>query len=100
MPSKAPTSIGGRRAASPTRRASTPASSREDGVGLVEVVVTCMLLVVVLALVVPSFGPARTRSDEVRARAIAAQLADGIRQFQRDHGGRTPGHPGTQDWNE
>ncbi len=71
---------------------------REAALGLVEVIIVLLIIAIIGAIAVMSTGSAKANGTAHVARATARTLAEAIEQFSRDHGGRLPGAPGTDDW--
>jgi type II secretory pathway pseudopilin PulG len=90
------------RTSQPTRASRTrphpTLARREAGVGVLEIVVVLLIIGVLIGVGTMSMRGTQTRSNTAKARSVAIQLGEAIQQFQRDHGGRPPGQPGTVDW--
>jgi type II secretory pathway pseudopilin PulG len=65
---------------------------------MVEVIVVLVIIGVMVGIATLSLRGSHARSNSSQARSVAQQLGESIQQFQRDHGGRPPGTPGTADW--
>lgn len=62
----------------------------EHGITMIEVVVTMVIIGIMAAIMVPSFGAARTIPADRLAQSVAHSLSEAVIAFQRDHEGRVP----------
>lgn len=74
------------------------ARQREHAVTMVELIVVVLIVAVIVFAGLAALGGSKDTAQLSRARSAAVQLGEAVQQFQRDHGGRPPGQPGTADW--
>jgi Tfp pilus assembly protein PilE len=72
--------------------------AHERGIGVIEVVIVMLLIAMIGGIAVQSLRGTKRSTASTKGRTLALSLSEGIEQFQRDHGGRLPGDPGTADW--
>lgn len=79
-------------------RADATHARAEAGFSLLEIIVVLVIIGIMLAVGFASMRGSHARANSAKAKSVAIQLGEAIQQFQRDHGGRPPGQPGTVDW--
>jgi prepilin-type N-terminal cleavage/methylation domain-containing protein len=84
--------------ADPTRE--SPESAGERAFTLVEVLVVLAIIAVLMSIIVPRFGSAKTSANGANLRAAAQSYAEAVDAFALDHAGRVPviGGATSTDW--
>lgn len=65
---------------------------------MIEVIVVVLIIAIIGAITALNVDRGRSKGHAAQGRATARALGEAVQQFQRDHGGRLPGAPGSADW--